>query len=107
MGTTGLFISGSYFVWQNYSLNRTKVGLPVVPNVSQALSCVPLENDYVELPHHKGVISLPVDTIEAKSELKSMIPRHLRKPWKLLHQANEVKHRFSLHYFTQPPKIVK
>lgn len=101
MGTTGLFISGSYFVWQSYSLNRTKVSLPVV--ATAAPSSVPTENDYVELPHHKSVISLPVDSIEAKSELKSMIPRHLRKPWKLLHQANEVDSHYT---FTRPLHVI-
>jgi len=90
MGTTGLFISGSYFVWQTYTLNRTKNGLAVVSNINK--STLQADENFVELPHHKGIICLPVDSIEAKSELKSMIPKHLRKPWKLLHQANEVSH---------------
>jgi hypothetical protein len=47
------------------------------------------ECEYIELPDHKTGM-LPLDSMEAKNEIKSMIPKHLRKSWKLLHQANMV-----------------
>ena len=31
---------------------------------------------------------IKIDPAETKEDIKSRIPRHLRRPWRLLHQAN-------------------
>jgi len=88
VGTTGLVISGSYFAWQTYSMQQNQV----VPVNMKSFQMNPQhETDYLDLPYHKSTIFLPMDSVEARNEIKSMIPKHLRKPWKLLHQANEVR----------------
>jgi len=90
MGTTGLVLSSGYFAWQTYTLkqasssvqaNFMNAGIPTMAVINP-------ESDYLDIPAYKTGM-LP-DSLEAKNEIKSMIPKHLRKPWKLLHQANVV-----------------
>ena len=85
MGTTGLVLSSGYFAWQTYSLKQTSNVQDRIINVALQTKINP-ESDYLEIPDYKTSM-LPMDS---KSEIKSMIPRHLRKCWKLLHQANVV-----------------
>lgn len=48
---------------------------------------------FVSLPKHlqdklNEFESITINPLEAKEDLKSIIPRHLKKPWRLLHLAN-------------------
>ena len=85
MGTTGLVLSSGYFAYQTYSLQQSTNVQNRVLNAGIQTKINP-ESDFIEIPDSKTRM-LPMDS---KSEIKSMIPRHLRKPWKLLHQANVV-----------------
>jgi hypothetical protein len=90
MGTTGLVVSTGYFAYQTYSL---KQAVEVQEKILHLTGSYPIFNpelEFIEIPDHKTGM-LPMDSLEAKNEIKSMIPKHLRKSWKLLHQANIVR----------------
>ena len=89
MGTTGLVISSGYFAWQTYSLNQASTATSFKAAGIPSMATINPDGDYLDIPDYKTG-RLP-DSLDAKSEIKSMIPRHLRKPWKLLHQANVVR----------------
>lgn len=99
MGTTGLVISSGYFAYQTYSLKQAVEVQDRLLHMSGAYPKINLESEYIEIPDHKTGM-LPMDSLEAKNEIKSMIPKHLRKSWKLLHQANIV--RSSTSFGTSP-----
>ena len=89
MGTTGLVISSGYFAYQTYSLKQAVEVQERLLHVSGAYPKINPESEYIEIPDQKTGM-LPMDSLEAKNEIKSMIPKHLRKSWKLMHQANIV-----------------
>jgi hypothetical protein len=78
-----VLLSSGYLAWQAYGI-RTSCSTPRVAMATKKVSDGP---EYILLPPALSE-RFKLDPIDAKDELKSLIPRHLRKPWKLLRQAN-------------------
>eukprot|EP00095_Tigriopus_kingsejongensis_P002615 snap_masked-scaffold1452_size40707-processed-gene-0.5 protein:Tk02615 transcript:snap_masked-scaffold1452_size40707-processed-gene-0.5-mRNA-1 annotation:"protein serac1" len=79
---SGLVIGSGYLAWQLFrGGSPPQDGLPVFQDSS-------LTPDFLPLPASVVAKFNALDPIDAKEELKSMIPKHLKKPWKLLRQAN-------------------
>ena len=97
LGTSGLVLGSGIFVWQVYSTrqiyanlgtsheaaNRAKPAVATSKHYKQAKA----EAEFLFLPASIGD-RFKLDPIDAKEELRSMVPKHLRKPWKQLRQAN-------------------
>ena len=94
MGTTGLVISSGYFAYQTYSLKQAAQIQEKLVHFSGLPPKIYPVSEFLDIPEHKTGM-LPMDSLEAKIEIKSMIPKHLRKSWKLLHQANMVRDHLS------------
>ena len=97
LGTSGLVVGSGIFVWQVYAGTprqiHTQLATAVHPSARPtAVSARQsqqnrLEAEFLYLPSGIGD-KFKMDPIDAKEELRSMIPKHLRKPWKQLRQAN-------------------
>ena len=76
IGTTGVVLSSGIAYWQARHAPKQQH--------SKLFDSFPREDDepqYLTIPQ-------PVLKKAAPNEIKSMIPKHLRKPWKLMHKAN-------------------
>lgn len=85
---SGILVSSGYFVWQVYNWKQYKKALEKDNHEAREKHLLRVkEPEYLFLPQSLNE-PFKIDPIDAKEELKSMIPKHLRKPWKLLRQAN-------------------
>ena len=92
LGTSSAAITSGLLAWQLFG-----------PDTQPQLSLSPVQLQHVEPVQSPQYLHLPgslVDNMtgdyddtslspaETREELRSLIPRHLRRPWRLLHQAN-------------------
>ena len=98
VGTSGAVISSGLLAWQWYNVKRSQAVGPL----ESARAQPQLQNNDAPQPQYISVPTKVLDSIainynnddikinpaETKEDLKSRIPRHLRRPWRLLHQAN-------------------
>ena len=94
LGTSSAVISSGFLAWQLFGSDKHSRHLTAAP--------VPLLQDVVvgdgpQYLHLPGSIvadmtsdydDTSLSPAETREELRSLIPRHLRRPWRLLHQAN-------------------
>ena len=95
VGTSGVVISSGLLAWQWYNVKRSHEirGLP--KDVGEQSSDRP-QPQYIDVPTkvldrvaiNYNNDDIKIDPAETKDDIKSRIPRHLRRPWRLLHQAN-------------------
>ena len=104
VGTSGAVISSGLLAWQVYNLktNGSRSNSPSSPVHHQQQGHQHEQHQqqpqYISLPQNfldhiaiNDVINnddIRMNPAETKEDVKSMIPRHLRKPWRLLHLAN-------------------
>ena len=83
-----VLLSSGYLAWQAYGGARssTAAAPKPIPKHKAADHCGGPE--YVVLPADIAERFKTLDPVDAKEELKSLIPKHLRRPWKLLRAAN-------------------
>ena len=90
VGTSGVVISSGLLAWQWYNVSKSHevrgqkeaVGGPQPQYIDVPTKVL----DSVAINYNSDDIKL--DPAETKEDIKSRIPRHLRRPWRLLHQAN-------------------
>ncbi len=100
-----VLLSSGYLVWQAYGLKTSSAaaggqGAPMVAAKAK-------ESDgpeYILLPESLSD-RFKFEKNDAKDELKSRIPRHLRKPWKLLRQANHGEYEAHLNAVRELAKL--
>ena len=113
VGTSGALISSGLLAWRLYSVSRgqdrlqqqQQSGQPTTQHQHQQQSRDAPHPDlpkpqYIDLPQSVlDSIALTLDHDEVKvspqetrEDLKSLIPRHLRRPWRLVHAANTGQH---------------
>ena len=91
VGTSGVVISSGLLAWQWYNVSKSHevrgqkeaVGGPQPQYIdvpTKVLDSVTINYNTDDIPRD--------DPAETKEDIKSRIPRHLRRPWRLLHQAN-------------------
>ena len=85
-----VLLSSGYLAWQAYgggarSSSSAAAPKPIPRHKAAEHSGGP---EYVVLPAHIAERFKTLDPVDAKEELKSLIPKHLRRPWKLLRAAN-------------------
>lgn len=85
---SGFVISSGYIAWQIYNGNLYQETPPGSPKSDVRSRVSTQDPEYLELSSDELDRFHKLDPIDAKEELKSMIPKYLRKPWKLLRQAN-------------------
>ena len=88
-GLTGVLVgTGTVAVslWHLYTRTRSPTD-QVTPDLGpEYISLPPKVLDSIAINYSND--DMKMDPAETKEDIKSMIPRHLRKPWRLLHQAN-------------------
>ena len=87
-----VLLSSGYLAWQNYGGGKSASAASVAASRAALTPCKAAElkggSEYLVLPADIAERFKTLDPIDAKEELKSLIPKHLRKPWKLLRAAN-------------------
>ena len=84
-----VLLSSGYLAWQTYGGRSASTAAASRP-VPRLCKAAELKGgpEYIVLPADIAERFKTLDPIDAKEELKSLIPKHLRKPWKLLRAAN-------------------
>ena len=85
-----VLLSSGYLAWQNYGGGRSASAAAASKAALRPCKAAELKGgpEYIVLPADIAERFKTLDPIDAKEELKSLIPKHLRKPWKLLRAAN-------------------
>ena len=95
VGTSGVVISSGLLAWQWYNVKRSHEVRGQLEDVGGQRSDGP-QPQYIDVPTkvldrvaiNYNNDDIKIDPAETKDDIKSRIPRHLRRPWRLLHQAN-------------------
>ena len=81
-----VLLSSGYLAWQTYGGRSASAAAKPAPRLKA--SEIKGGPEYIVLPADIAERFKKLDPIDAKEELKSLIPKHLRRPWKLLRAAN-------------------
>ena len=95
VGTSSVVISSGLLAWQWYNVKRSHEVRGQLEPVGAQRSDGP-QPQYIDVPTkvldrvaiNYNNDDIKIDPAETKDDIKSRIPRHLRRPWRLLHQAN-------------------
>jgi hypothetical protein len=101
VGTSGVLVSSGLLAWQVY---QTQVGQQQIVELKEKLNTQQRNQKMLQEELSKTqFVTIPkeltdkfnynkehskMNSFEAKEDLKSILPRHLRKPWRLLQLAN-------------------
>jgi len=96
LGTSSIFVSSGVVAWELYQVQTKKQG--TLDNVSLPTEKKQKEGtskpQYIPVPRHildniNQFEEMKLSPAETKEDIKSIIPKHLRKPWRLMEQANK------------------
>jgi len=97
IGTSSVVVSSGLLAWQLYQVRHQQQELQdnlICHKQDQRTEqqCVPTP-EYIPMPQHildsiNQYEEMKLSPVETKEDLKAMIPRHLRKHWRLLYLAN-------------------
>ena len=93
---SGALIGSGLFAWQLYNSWRQSKDQRIHHEAVDQISSSDPEPEYMELPQkvldsiaiNYNNDNMKMNPADTREDLKSMIPKHLRRPWRLLHLAN-------------------
>jgi len=96
LGTSSVLVSSGLVAWELYQVQNRKqevldnVSYPPERHKGEEIS----KPEYIPVPRHildniNQFEEMKLSPAETREDLKSIIPRHLRKPWRLMDQANK------------------
>ena len=110
IGTSSLVVSSGIVAWQLYRLKfMNKVTPENVNRLNQETMHLEQETgreerEYIPIPQHildniNQYDEMKLSPLETKEDIKSIIPRNLKRSWRLMEQANRGS-SYRLHYCT-------